>query len=123
MLKVTNLKFGYGSPVLNSISFEIGSGEFVSVLGPNGSGKSTLLKILVRVLAAGSGQVFLEGRPLSQYSRRDSARLIGYVAQESSVQFPVTAADLVLQGRFARGSFIGFENLEDELAAEWAMEI
>src|ERR1041384_6764719 len=52
----------------------------------------------------------------------DRPRLVGYVAQDSAVRFPLTAMELVLQGRFAQGRLIGFESERDVSEAEWAME-
>jgi iron complex transport system ATP-binding protein len=67
--------------------------------------------------------VILDGRPLESISRREIARLIGYVAQESSVLFPLTAMEFVLQGRFAQGRILGFESDEDVREASRAMEM
>jgi NitT/TauT family transport system ATP-binding protein len=49
---------------LDRISFEIGGGEFVSIVGPSGCGKSTLLKIIAGLLAASSGNVSVNGQPV-----------------------------------------------------------
>jgi iron complex transport system ATP-binding protein len=95
----------------------------LAVLGPNGSGKSTLLKTIVGILSPSSGSVVVDGRDLTTVSRRESARLLGYVAQESAVRFPLTAMEFVLQGRFAQGRLVGFESDEDEREADRAMEL
>ena len=60
---------------------------------------------------------------LASISRRESAQLVGYVAQDSSLRFPLTAMELVLQGRFAQGRLIGFESERDVREAEWAMDV
>jgi NitT/TauT family transport system ATP-binding protein len=49
---------------LDRISFEIGAGEFVSIVGPSGCGKSTLLKIIAGLLPATSGDVSVNGEPV-----------------------------------------------------------
>ena len=123
MLDVSNIRFSYENPVLNGLSFNVGDGELLAILGPNGSGKSTLVKLIVGILDPESGVVSVDGRDLASMSRRESARLIGYVAQDSSVRFPLTAFELVLQGRFAQGRLIGFESERDVREAEWAMEV
>lgn len=105
------------------MSFTVGSGELLAVLGPNGSGKSTLIKIIVGMLKPENGSISIGGQNPASLSRRDAARLIGYVAQESAVRFPLTAMELVLQGRFAQGGLIGFESERDVLEAEWAMRV
>lgn len=123
MLEVRDIRFGYAEPVLKGISFGVSNKELLVVLGPNGSGKSTLLKIIVRVLDPESGSVMLDGRDITTMPRRQTARLIGYVAQESTHRFPLTAMEYVLQGRFAQGRLIGFESDEDVREASRAMEM
>ena len=123
MLEVSDMRFSYENPVLNGLSFNVGDGELLAVLGPNGSGKSTLIKIIVGILFPESGSVSIAGRNLASISRRESAQLVGYVAQDSSLRFPLTAFELVLQGRFAQGRLIGFESERDVREAEWAMDV
>ena len=110
-------------PVLRDVSFELESGEILAILGPNGSGKTTLLKITAGILRAGSGRVLIQGRDTDTISRRDLARMIGYVAQESSIRFPFTVMEFVLQGRFAQGKLLGFESERDVAEARVAMEL
>jgi len=62
MLKVESISAGYSTvPVLNGVSIEVGSGEFVSVVGPNGAGKSTLFKTISGVVQPRSGAIEFEG--------------------------------------------------------------
>jgi len=123
MLEAQNLKFSYSKAVLKGVSFSVGQGELFALLGPNGSGKSTLIKIIVGILQAELGTVSICGRDLRSIPRRDLAKLVGYVAQESAMRFPLTAMELVLQGRFAQGRLIGFESERDINEAERAMRI
>jgi iron complex transport system ATP-binding protein len=105
------------------VSFELHPGEMLAILGPNGSGKSTLLKSIIGILKPRSGKFLLDGVDLRYLSRRDCARMIGYVSQESSIHFPLTAMEYVLQGRFAQGRLIGFESNEDLAETHKAMEL
>jgi iron complex transport system ATP-binding protein len=123
MLQVRDIRFSYAEPVLKGVSFEVGAGQMLAVLGPNGSGKSTLLKTIVGILSPSSGSVWVDGHKLATASRREAARLVGYVAQESTVRFPLTATEFVLQGRFAQGRLVGFESEEDVREAARAMEL
>jgi iron complex transport system ATP-binding protein len=123
MLEAHNLKFSYTKPVLKGVSFSVAQGELFALLGPNGSGKSTLIKIIVGILKVERGKVSIDGRDLGSIARRDLAKLVGYVAQESTMRFPLTAMELVLQGRFAQGRLIGFESGRDISEAEWAMRL
>lgn len=56
---------GNGRPVLRSISFKAGRGEFLCLLGRSGCGKSTLLNILAGFLAPTTGRCLLQGRPIA----------------------------------------------------------
>jgi len=52
-------------PALADVSFDVQSNEFICVVGPSGAGKTTLLKILSGLLAPTSGQILLEGTPVT----------------------------------------------------------
>jgi iron complex transport system ATP-binding protein len=123
LLEAQDVTFGYGEPVLRGVSFELSTGQILAILGPNGSGKTTLLKISAGILKAHSGRVTVLGRDVGSMSRRDLALKVGYVAQESSIQFPLTAMEFVLQGRFAQGRLLGFESEQDVAEAKRAMEL
>src|SRR5262249_47507550 len=122
LLEVTDIHFGYRAPVLDGLTFEVRDGELLALLGPNGAGKTTLIKLIVGLLRPAAGKVVLDGRNLHTIRRRDAARLIGYVAQESAIVFPLTAMEYVLQGRFAQGRLVGFENETDVNEARRVME-
>ena len=123
MLETDKIEFSYAAQVLKGVSLNSEAGELLAVLGPNGSGKSTLLKIIAGVLQPRSGSVVVEGKRLDAMSRREAARIIGYVPQESGTQFPITALEFVLQGRFAHGQVMGFESEDDAREAARAMEL
>ena len=67
--KIYATKDGETIHALNDVNLDIGTGEFISVVGPSGCGKTTLLKILAGILARSSGEVTMQGRPLSGPSR------------------------------------------------------
>ena len=113
-LSVENLQFHYpGVPVLRDISFNVPAGDFLSLLGPNGSGKSTLLRLLDRILLPQGGTITIDGRPLSSFNRRELARIIAYVPQDTLWVFPYTVLEVVLMGRSPHVHQSGFENQQD----------
>lgn len=99
-LTVNNLTFGYsGVDVLRDFSMTIGDGRIVSIVGPNGSGKSTLIKCIDRILEPRSGDVLVERKDLLKMNRKQAARLVAYVPQNSLRVFTHTVFDVVLMGR------------------------
>ncbi len=103
-LNVKNLVKIYGKDnnkvtALNDVSFCIPNGEFVVFLGPSGSGKSTLLNILGGMDTATSGQVFVDGKEITNqkdkklvnYRRFD----IGFVFQFYNLMGNLTASENV----------------------------
>jgi NitT/TauT family transport system ATP-binding protein len=82
LAKTYATKDGQAIHALTGISLDIASGEFVSIVGPSGCGKTTLLKILAGILERSTGEVTIQGRPLSGPSRE-----LGVVFQ-TPVLFP-----------------------------------
>lgn len=72
-----------GTSALKQISFKINAGEKIAIVGRTGSGKSTLLQLLLRFYDPTSGQVLVDGKPISSLDIRHLRSQIGYVPQES----------------------------------------
>lgn len=76
MLQLSNVSFQYkNKPILQDISFSFPIGQIIGLVGENGSGKSTLLKVLAGLLRSSTGEVVLNGQPIS----RRSADQIAYL--------------------------------------------
>ena len=86
-------------PVLWDVDYDAPEGSLVGIVGPNGAGKSTLLKAVLDLVPKASGRVMIYGQPY-----RRQRRLVGYVPQRESIDwdFPVSALDVVLMGRYGR---------------------
>ncbi len=81
LIEVRNLRFAYrDKPVLKGISFDVATGDTLSVLGANGSGKSTLLRIMLGFLKF-EGEVLIGGKSVRDYGKRELASLVAYVPQ------------------------------------------
>jgi len=76
----------YHVEALRGIDLGIREGEFIAILGQNGSGKTTLAKHFNGLLKPTSGRVLVRGRPTTEYSHRELARLVGYVFQNPDHQ-------------------------------------
>jgi iron complex transport system ATP-binding protein len=84
---------------LRDVTFDVPRASLTGLLGPNGCGKSTLLKTLAGIISPDSGTVSLDGRPLSTMTRRDIARRVAVVPQETHPAFDFTVLEIVLMGR------------------------
>jgi len=122
-LEVQSLGLAYGrNVVVRDLTFRVMPGEMVGLIGPNGSGKSTIIKALSRVISPSSGQIFLDGKDISQISRGDLARLLGVVPQMPLLPNAFTAFEIVLMGRNPHLGLLQYEGARD-LAITWqAME-
>ncbi|NLL51572.1 MAG: ABC transporter ATP-binding protein, partial [Peptococcaceae bacterium] len=102
-LEIRNLSFAYDKkqPVFEGISMKVEKGEIVSILGSNGAGKTTLFKTILGLYKARQGQVIVNGRDVSNCTRRQLAKQMGYVPQNHIPPFPYSVIDVVLMGRTA----------------------
>ena len=123
MLEAQRLSAGYGGRlVFEEVSVSLASGRILALLGENGAGKSTLLKSFARIIRPAAGRVIYAGTDVAALARGDLARVFAYVAQTAELAFPISAMDLVLQGRapWRRGWL--WESAEDRRIAASAME-
>jgi lipopolysaccharide export system ATP-binding protein len=80
--------------VVDEVSIEVNSGEVVGLLGPNGAGKTTSFYMIVGLIKADSGDIFIDDLKLTHHPMHSRARLgIGYLAQEPSVFRKLSVAD------------------------------
>jgi iron complex transport system ATP-binding protein len=109
-------------PVLRGVDLELGEGEVLVLAGRNGAGKTSLLRIATRILHPDAGEVRVAGRCLADYGRRELARVLALVPQETSVPFPFSVAEVVLMGRAPHLGLLGFESKRDLRIAREALE-
>jgi manganese/zinc/iron transport system ATP- binding protein len=120
-LRVDQLTVNYDkTPVLWDVHFEIPEGKLVGIIGPNGAGKSTLLKSLLGMTKPLSGVIEFYGKPFKKVRHQ-----IAYVPQRSSVDwdFPITAFDLVLMGRYGKLGYFKWAKASDKEAARRALDM
>jgi ABC-type cobalamin/Fe3+-siderophores transport system ATPase subunit len=92
--------------ILEAASLTLMPGALTAIVGPNGSGKSTLLRTLAGIWQPVSGSVTLDGRPVAGLSRRDIARQLSFLPQDTRCDFAFTVDEIVTMGRYPhRGRF------------------
>ena len=84
--------------VLRDVTLRAVAGEFVAVIGANGAGKSTLLSVLAGLLAADSGTVHLDAKPLANYAGTELSRRRAYLPQNPRCEWPISVERLVALG-------------------------
>jgi len=123
VIEARNINFSYDTKsVMGNVSFAIDEAQIAAVIGPNGSGKTTLLKIINGTLFPNSGKMFVDGKETVRWSRREIARKVAIVPQETSMIFPFYAEEIVLMGRFPHLGRYSFEDKNDYKIVHKAME-
>ena len=80
-----HIQFGYLSnkPLIKDLSIDIPAASTVAIVGPTGAGKSTLINLLMRFYDLDKGQLRLDGRSITDYTRESLRKQIGMVLQET----------------------------------------
>ncbi len=132
LLWADNVSFRYAPDaplVVDGVTVRLTGGALVGILGPNGSGKTTLLRLLSGTRRPSSGRVLLGpsaapgtgDRSLDQLSRREVARQIAVVPQETELAFEYRAIEIVLMGRHPHLGVFAVEGPDDIRIAEDAL--
>lgn len=108
-IRVNNLTKTYGAQTaVNSLSFEINTGEIVGFLGPNGAGKSTTMKILAGYLRPTSGEAFLDEELIS-VDGVSNKRKLGYLPEHNPLYLEMYVVEyLTFMGELSglKGEFL-----------------
>jgi lipopolysaccharide export system ATP-binding protein len=97
-LRTNNIQKSYkGRKVVKGVSIEVNQGEIVGLLGPNGAGKTTSFYMIVGLVSPNSGQVFLDGKDITNLAMYKRAQLgLGYLPQENSVFRKMSIEDNIM---------------------------
>jgi len=123
ILEVEDVSFSYGgNEILKNVNLTIHKGDYLGLVGGNGAGKTTLLKIILGLLKPDSGVIKFFGQDINNF--KDWSK-IGYVPQKATnfdANFPSTAEEVVLMGRFGRRGLFYRINDEDRKKAHEALK-
>jgi len=106
LLEARGISKNFGAvTALIDVNLEVRPGEVVGLVGDNGAGKSTLVKILCGALQPSSGQLLVDGSPVSFHSPKDSRdRGIEVVYQDLALAGELSVTENVFLGRERRKS-------------------
>ncbi len=105
-----------GKDVLRNINFALEEGSFLGIVGPNGGGKTTLVRTILGLLRPSSGSIKVFGQgPESALEQG----VFGYLPQQQNIDpnFPATALDIVLMGRYRAAGFLKWPGRKDRQRA------
>lgn len=118
-LDAQNIGFRYvrGRDVFRAVSFTLTDGDILSILGVNGAGKTTLLNCLAGLYRPQEGRILLDERPISDMSRNEIARSVGYVPQLHGSRFAYSVLEFAVMGRTPYIPLYGNPSREDYAVA------
>lgn len=123
-IKLENLTIGYKDKVVQSnLNAVFESGKLVCLLGRNGIGKSTLLRTLAMFQPALSGEVLLEGKPLTDYSIHSLSRKLSIVLTRKPDVQNITVTEMVGLGRSPYTGFWGALHDADKIIVAEALRL
>lgn len=98
ILRADNLVKTFRSrKVVDQVSISVKSGEVIGLLGPNGAGKTTCFYMMVGLIPADKGNIFLNEKSITRLPMHNRARLgIGYLPQEASVFRKLSVTDNIM---------------------------
>ncbi|WP_250657561.1 ABC transporter ATP-binding protein [Alkalimarinus coralli] len=118
-----HIQLGYaGNIVIDDLSVQIPQQQITALIGPNGCGKSTLLRGLAGLLEPQKGQVALQDKAMSDWSRQALALQIAMLPQKPVAPDGVLVRQLVSYGRFPYQGLLRSASREDQEVVEWAMD-
>jgi iron complex transport system ATP-binding protein len=123
-LQALDVSFAYdrrGRDVVDCVALDVPSGAIVGLLGPNGSGKTTLLRLMSGTLTPRLGRIAVGGAAIETLSRRELARRIAVVPQETHSTFDFTVLEIVLMGRYPHLGRFELEGADDVSIAREAL--
>jgi ATP-binding cassette subfamily B protein len=79
------VKFGYDQDdiLIHDFSFDVKSGQRIAIVGPTGAGKTTIVKLLLRFYELNDGETLIDGKNVTEYTRRELRNLFGMVLQDT----------------------------------------
>ena len=108
--------------LLHDVALQLPAGRWTSIVGPNGAGKSTLLRALVGLQPLAQGQVWLQGRPLADWPRRERAQCLAWLGQGEGAADDLCVYDVAMLGRLPHQGWMQPPSQADHEAVAQALQ-
>ena len=112
-----------GSLLVDGVDCTVPPGSVSALVGPNGAGKSTLLRALAAVHRPDTGSVVFDGTDLLAAPRRERARIVAFVEQETATETAMTVRSVVGLGRLPHQSLWREESADSAAIVARALEV
>ncbi len=122
LLEIKQLTCGYQTqPVFSNANLTLYPGQLSGLVGSSGSGKTTLIKAMLGLVHPWQGEVWFRGKRLKPGAPPPG---VGYVPQVETVDwnFPVTAEEVVMMGRYRAQNFLPWSSRRDRIIAGELLE-
>ena len=122
IIETRDISFSYNTKeVLTNVSLFLKRGEFLGIIGPNGAGKSTILRLICGILKPKHGIITVSGNDTCGIERKQLAKKIAFVPQETHFALNFTIEEIVMMGRFPYLRAFQRENKTDYEARDHAL--
>ena len=121
MIQADGLKIAFGKKVLlENVSFRVNKGECIGIIGKNGMGKTSLLKTLAGMVNPSAGKVYLKGKNLVYWKRKELARELAFMGQEPLFTEMLSVEDFI---KISHRSVVGRQKMSfDEICKDLEIE-
>ena len=118
MIEIKNLHKHYGkNEVLKGINQNVEEAEVLCIVGPSGSGKSTMLRCINRLEIPTSGEIYIDGEPVSEENINEIRKKMGMVFQNFNLFPHMTVLENITCGP------VNIKNMDKEAAEKKAIEL
>ncbi len=116
-IELDNVCCGYpGGFSVSQVSLSAEKGQVCGLIGPNGSGKTTVLRAAAGSMRLSSGEVRIHGSGLHKTGRRELARILAVVSQDTASPFEMKVLEYVLLGRIPHRKGVALATSADDLS-------
>lgn len=102
-LLIKDLSFSYPGEerfLFKNFNLSMEEKDFLSIIGPNGSGKTTIFKLITKEFSPNEGLIYLKGKELKNWKRKEIAKLVSYLPQKIPLDINFKVIDYVVMGRY-----------------------